>query len=126
MNFQNETLAAKAGEVENSTAKHRPYGGVRSGFGRHNGYRYNRGLYGVGMGYGSPQYVITSQCARREKLRVFVPKEKLRSAEAYGLTLYIRGRSGDERPLTLTPNYVLAYQMASGAAAPVNMANFTR
>ena len=134
VNFQNDTLASLAADTsgvkatpktsQKTSSSHQKHYGFGNRFGgRHNGYRYNRGFYGSMHGYASSQYVITSACMRREKLRVFVPSQKLREAEQAGLTLHIRGLSGDERALSLTPNYILGYQMASGAATPVNVAS---
>ncbi len=109
--FQNAQLAETAAPTRSaSSARLRlsPISPYRRG--------YNYGHYSrLGLGYGPSDYIIKSACGRVEKLRVFVPKEKLAAAERYGLTLYARSESGDERTLTVPPNYVLAYQMATGA-----------
>ncbi|MEE9347149.1 MAG: hypothetical protein V3U82_03075 [Robiginitomaculum sp.] len=121
MFFQDESQAVQmAAKETNGTLSHRPY---PSTYGTRHRRGYNYGHYGRGYGYGDREIVIRTSCARREKLRVFVPKERLLDAEHYGMTLYIRGKSGDERPLVITPNYVMAYQMASRRIAPAQLAH---
>lgn len=114
--FQNSDLAQNAaarsgGALPASRLRLSPVSPFRRG--------YNYGAFGAGAyGYPASDYVISSACGRVEKLRIFVPPAKLESAERYGLTLYARSESGDARTIVLPPNYVLAYQMAVGGAAP--------
>lgn len=108
--FQNADLAAKAAPksaASGSRLRLAPVSPFRRG--------YNYGYYDRGFGgYGS-DYVIKSACGRVEKLRIFVPANRLETAERYGLTLFARSESGDERTIVLPANYVMAYQMAAGA-----------
>lgn len=89
----------------------RPYGfasGYRSyNYGRFGGYGRAGGLYPT------HDYIVQSQCERQERIRVFVPKERMAAAERYGLSLYFRSNSGDESPVIVSPNYVMGYQMAT-------------
>ena len=95
-------------------------------YGFASGYRsYNYGRFGgygrAGGLYPAHDYVVSSSCERQERIRVFVPKERMAAAERYGLNLYFRSNSGDERPVIVSPNYVMGYQMATlhlGAPRP--------
>lgn len=113
LEFQNADLANKAAGQQTSAHAGRIRLAAVSPFERRFNRGYNYGNYG---GYGLPasDYVITSACGRQERLRIFVPQSRLAAAERYGLVLFARAKSGDAQTLTLSPNYVTAFQMARG------------
>lgn len=72
-------------------------------------------------GYGG-RSVVTSRsvdCAREDKLRVFIPNERLDAARFDGLTLIALDAQGGETPIYLPPNYIEGYRLAaSGQVRP--------
>lgn len=65
--------------------------------------------------YGSRRVVSSSSvdCAREDKLRVFVPNERLDAARFDGLTLIALDAQGGETPIYLPPNYIEGFRMAA-------------
>lgn len=58
-------------------------------------------------------------CAREDKLRVFIPNERLDAARFDGLTLIALDAQGGETPIYLPPNYIEGYRLAaSGQVTP--------
>lgn len=72
-------------------------------------------------GYGGRD-VVTSQsvdCAREDKLRVFIPNERLDAARFDGLTVVALDTQGGETPIYIPPNYIEGYRLAaSGQVRP--------
>jgi hypothetical protein len=52
-------------------------------------------------------------CAREDKLRVFIPNERLDAARFDGLTLIALDAQGGETPIYIPPNYIEGFQLAS-------------
>ncbi len=74
-----------------------------------------------GDAYGSRQVVTSSSvdCAREDKLRVFIPSERLDAARFDGLTVIAFDSQGGETPIYLPPNYIEGYRLAaSGQIRP--------
>lgn len=72
-------------------------------------------------GYGGRSVVSSRQvdCAREDKLRVFISNERLDAARFDGLTLIALDGQGQETPLYLPPNYIEGYRLAaSGQVRP--------
>jgi len=66
--------------------------------------------------YGSGRQVVTSRsvdCAREDKLRVFVPNERLDAARFDGLTLIALDARGDETAIYIPANYIEGFRLAS-------------
>ena len=66
-------------------------------------------------GYGG-RGVVSSRsvdCAREDKLRVFIPNERLDAARFDGLTLIALDAQGGETPIYLPPNYIEGFRMAA-------------
>jgi hypothetical protein len=66
-------------------------------------------------GYGS-RGVVSSRsvdCAREDKLRVFIPNDRLDAARFDGLTLIAFDAQGGETPIYLPPNYIEGFRMAA-------------
>ncbi len=66
-------------------------------------------------GYGG-RNIVTSQsvdCAREDKLRVFIPNERLDAARFDGLTIIALDSQGGETPIYLPPNYIEGYRLAA-------------
>lgn len=64
----------------------------------------------------SNRAVVTSysvDCAREDKLRVFIPNERLTAARFDGLTLVALDAQGRETPIYLPPNYIEGFRLAS-------------
>lgn len=89
-----------------------------------------------GLGYGSRQ-VVTSRsvdCAREDKLRVFIPNDRLDAARFDGLTLVALDAQGGETPIYIPPNYIEGFRLAASGqvrpqgyqTAPVTQAPITR
>lgn len=58
-------------------------------------------------------------CAREDKLRIFIPNERLDAARFDGLTLIAFDAQGGEAPIYLPPNYIEGYRLAaSGQVRP--------
>lgn len=60
--------------------------------------------------------VVTSQtvdCAREDKLTVFIPNARLDAARFDGLTIIALDAQGGEAPIYLPPNYIEGFQLAS-------------
>ena len=72
-------------------------------------------------GYGG-RSVVTSQtvdCAREDKLTVFIPNARLDAARFDGLTLIALDAQGGEAPIYLPPNYIEGFRLAAtGRIAP--------
>jgi len=68
--------------------------------------------------YASTDYVVNYSCQRQESLRVFVPNERLLSAERNGLLLYVRPNNGIEETVVLPPNYIKGFLMAAYGSPP--------
>jgi len=66
--------------------------------------------------------VVTSRsvdCAREDKLRVFVSNERLEAARFDGLTLIALDAQGGETPIYIPPNYIEGFRLAaSGRIRP--------
>jgi hypothetical protein len=72
-------------------------------------------------GYGGRRVVSSRSvdCAREDKLRVFIPIERLDAARFDGLTLIAFDAQGGEAPIYLPPNYIEGYRLAaSGRVRP--------
>lgn len=72
-------------------------------------------------GYGGRSVVSSRSvdCAREDKLRVFIPNERLDAARFDGLTLIAFDAQGGEAPIYLPPNYIEGYRLAaSGQVRP--------
>ncbi|MEP3653907.1 MAG: hypothetical protein ABJO36_03340 [Litorimonas sp.] len=66
-------------------------------------------------GYGG-RGVVSSRsvdCAREDKLRVFIPNDRLDAARFDGLTLIAFDAQGGETPIYLPPNYIEGFRMAA-------------
>ena len=60
--------------------------------------------------------VVTSHsvdCAREDKLSVFIPTERLEAARFDGLTLIALDAQGGETPIYIPPNYIQGYRLAA-------------
>ncbi len=66
-------------------------------------------------GYGARSVVSSRSidCAREDKLRVFIPNDRLDAARFDGLTLIALDAQGGETPIYLPPNYIEGYRMAA-------------
>jgi len=66
-------------------------------------------------GYGGRRVVSSRSvdCAREDKLRVFIPNERLDAARFDGLTLIAFDAQGGEAPIYLPPNYIEGYRLAA-------------
>ena len=66
-------------------------------------------------GYGGRSVVSSRSvdCAREDKLRVFIPNERLDAARFDGLTLVALDAQGGETPIYLPPNYIEGFRMAA-------------
>lgn len=66
-------------------------------------------------GYGGRDIVTTRSvdCAREDKLRVFIPAERLDAARFDGLTVIALDAQGGETPIYLPPNYIEGFRLAS-------------
>lgn len=66
--------------------------------------------------------VVTStsvDCAREDKLTVFIPNERLDAARFDGLTLIALDAQGGEAPIYLPPNYIEGFRLAeTGRVSP--------
>jgi len=64
--------------------------------------------------YGSRSVVSSSSvdCAREDKLRVFIPNARLDAARFDGLTLIALDARGGDTPIYLPPNYIEGFRMA--------------
>ena len=61
------------------------------------------------------RHVVTSRsvdCAREDKLSVFIPYERLDAARFDGLTLVALDAQGGETPIYIPPNYIQGYRLA--------------
>jgi|GEM_PF-1129629 len=66
-------------------------------------------------GYGG-RTVMSSKsvdCAREDKLRIFIPNARLDAARFDGLTLIALDAQGGETPIYLPPNYIEGFRMAA-------------
>lgn len=66
-------------------------------------------------GYGARD-VVTSRsvdCAREDKLRIFIPNDRLDAARFDGLTLIALDAQGGETPIYLPPNYIEGFRLAA-------------
>lgn len=126
MHFEDPQSAANAAvltanvDVQSSASRLRPSYGFATGYRAYNYGRFGGRGFGRGF-YPDREYIVTSECERQERIRVFVPAQRLAAAERYGLSLYFRSNLGDERPVIVSPNYVMGYQMATlhlGAPRP--------
>ena len=52
-------------------------------------------------------------CAREDKLRIFIPNARLDAARFDGLTLIALDAQGGETPIYLPPNYIEGFRMAA-------------
>ena len=62
------------------------------------------------------QSIVTSQsvdCAREDKLSVFIPNDRLDAARFDGLTLIALDAQGGETPIYIPPNYIEGYRLAA-------------
>lgn len=66
-----------------------------------------------GSSYQQSEYYVSFQCLREERLRVFIPEDRLRAAERDGMVLYIRSLDGREDVLAVPPNYVRGFMIAA-------------
>lgn len=66
-------------------------------------------------GYGGRSVVSSRSvdCAREDKLRVFIPNDRLDAARFDGLTLIALDSQGGETPIYLPPNYIEGFRMAA-------------
>lgn len=66
-------------------------------------------------GYGGRDVLSTRSvdCAREDKLRVFIPNERLNAARFDGLTVIALDSRGEETPIYLPPNYIEGFRLAS-------------
>lgn len=66
-------------------------------------------------GYGGRSIVSSRSvdCAREDKLRVFIPNDRLDAARFDGLTLIALDAQGGETPIYLPPNYIEGYRLAA-------------
>lgn len=66
-------------------------------------------------GFGGRSVVTSSSvdCAREDKLRIFIPNERLDAARFDGLTLIALDAQGGETPVYLPPNYIEGFRLAS-------------
>lgn len=65
--------------------------------------------------YGSRSVVSSKSvdCAREDKLRIFIPNARLDAARFDGLTLIALDAQGGETPIYLPPNYIEGFRMAA-------------
>ena len=66
-------------------------------------------------GYGASS-VVTSRsvdCAREDKLSVFIPNDRLDAARFDGLTLIALDAQGGETPIYIPPNYIQGFRLAA-------------
>ena len=72
------------------------------------------------------QSIVTSQsvdCAREDKLSVFIPNDRLDAARFDGLTLIALDAQGGETPIYIPPNYIQGYRLAAtGQVQPQGLA----
>ncbi len=66
-------------------------------------------------GYGGRSVVSSRSvdCAREDKLRIFIPNERLDAARFDGLTLIALDARGGETPIYLPANYIEGYRLAA-------------
>lgn len=66
-------------------------------------------------GYGGRSVVSARSvdCAREDKLRVFIPNARLDAARFDGLTLVALDEQGGETPIYLPPNYISGFRLAT-------------
>ena len=66
-------------------------------------------------GYGGRSVVSSRSvdCAREDKLRVFIPNDRLDAARFDGLTIIAFDAQGGETPIYLPPNYIEGFRMAA-------------
>ena len=66
-------------------------------------------------GYGGRGVVTTQSvdCAREDKLTVFIPNDRLDAARFDGLTLVALDAQGGEAPIYLPPNYIEGFRLAA-------------
>jgi len=72
-------------------------------------------------GYGGRNVVSSRSvdCAREDKLSIFIPNDRLDAARFDGLTLIALDAQGGETPIYLPPNYIEGYRLAaSGQVRP--------
>ena len=72
-------------------------------------------------GHGGRSVVTTQSvdCAREDKLTVFIPNDRLDAARFDGLTLIALDAQGGESPIYLPPNYIEGFRLAAtGRVAP--------
>lgn len=77
-------------------------------------------------GFGGREIVSSRSvdCAREDKLRVFIPNERLDAARFDGLTLIALDAQGVETPIYLPPNYIEGYRLAaSGQVRPQGLSS---
>ena len=66
-------------------------------------------------GYGGRSAISSRSvdCAREDKLRVFIPNDRLDAARFDGLTLIAFDAQGGDTPIYLPPNYIEGFRMAA-------------
>ena len=69
-------------------------------------------------GYGGRSVVSAQRvdCAREDRLRVFIPNARLDAARFDGLTLVALDAQGGETPIYLPPNYISGFRLAATGA----------
>lgn len=70
-------------------------------------------------GYGGRDVVtrVDVDCAREERLSLYIPEERLAAARFDGLTILALDRDGREYPIFVPPNYIEGFRLAKGQSS---------